>query len=179
MALVIVTLVYTIHTKAMAREMKSTRLLSTSPRISLDVNMRGPKYVAIRVVNIGHGPAIEPRLTIVVAAFKDKRPWTAHVLAPGESVEFHLHDAMRPNHAIGMDEAIAANAVVELEGTAQDLYGNEHHVTDTFDLADWWRTVVAAGQAYQQDPHEVTNIELKKLREAAEEIQSILASETA
>jgi hypothetical protein len=174
-ALVLVTIVYAIHTRAMVTEMRETRLLGVRPQISLAVNMRSATVGEIEIVNLGHGPAVEPRLTLRIAALEDERPWSAHVLAPGESVGFMLEAAGEPHKVISMQEATDVKAVVVLEGTTRDLYGVAHAVTDTFDLASWWQGVVKAQQSHRDDPVEVGNRELKKLREAAEGIAKELA----
>jgi hypothetical protein len=176
LALVAVTIVYTIHTKAMAGEMMKTRLLSVEPRLSLTVNMRSGTVGEIRITNIGHGPAIEPRVTLEIGA-NDERKWTTHMFAPGDSADFMLNDPARPHEAVTMDEAADADTVIKLEGTTLDLYGVEHVVADTLDLANWWRTIVSAQQGYREDPREITNRELKKLREAAETIHTALSSQ--
>jgi hypothetical protein len=174
-ALLIVTVVYAWHTRAMANEMTATRLLSVQPRVTLAVNMRSATVGEIEIVNIGHGPAIEPQLTLKIAALEDERPWRAHLLAPGESVGFMLNAAGQPHKVVTMQEATDLDAIVELVGTTRDLYGVEHRVADTFDLAHWWREIVEAQQRYREDPLVVTNRELKDLREAAEGIHKVLA----
>jgi hypothetical protein len=70
---------------------------------------------------------------------------------------------------------VELDAVVELVGTTRDLYGVEHEVADTFDLARWWREIVEAQQRFREDPQVVVNRELKDLREAAEGIHEVLA----
>jgi hypothetical protein len=173
--LVIVTVAYAWHTRAMSREMTATRLLSVQPRITLAVNMRSATVGEIEIVNIGHGPAIEPELTLKIAVLKDERRWRAHLLAPGESVGFMLNAADQPHQVVSMQQAMDIDAVVELLGTTRDLYGVEHQVADTFDLAHWWREIVEAQQRFREDPQVVANRELKKLREAAEGIREVLA----
>jgi hypothetical protein len=175
LALVAVTVVYTWHTRAMSAEMKATRLLSVHPRLSIGVKMRSGVVGEIEIINVGHGPAIEPELTLTIPALEDKRRWRAHLLLPGESVGFMLESPGEPHKVVSMDEARELGVVVEIRGTVGDLYGTRHDVRDTFELAQWWSDVVAAQQRYRQEHEVIVERELKKLREATEGVKKELA----
>jgi hypothetical protein len=178
MALVFVTVVYTVYTSRMVNEMKATRLLSVHPRLSLAVNMRSAAVGEIAIVNIGHGQAIDSQVTLEVAALQDERHWRAPLLAPGERAVFMLEAPGEPHKVVSMQEATDLAAVVELCGTTGDLYGTRHDVRETFDLAAWWRGSVAAQEGFREGPDILVPRELQKLREATEEIGEHLARRT-
>ena len=48
-------IIYTWHTRVMAREMRETRLQSIEPRITVGLHAIGPTHAAIRAVNVGAG----------------------------------------------------------------------------------------------------------------------------
>jgi hypothetical protein len=150
LALVLITANYAHSTRRMVEEMRSSREQSQRPVIGVDIELIAPMYGALRVRNVGVGPAFAVRLTVEFQFKKgqvDRRTIEAAILAPGAGprIEPPLD---------GLMDALADEiARVNVTGTLRDSLGATHDVAASFeDIGGWWDRVKEAQPHMETEP---------------------------
>ena len=160
--LVAVTIYYALQTRAMAIEMRSTRLLNVAPRLALGIAMPAPTFGQLTVTNVGAGAALDVDVELIFNPAPgvpgDTRRWLEHLVLP---LERHVFDPGADVHS--MDDFIARYPTATLRGSMSDPLGGEHSVDETIDVAAAWAQKATLQQGWRQDPVEKLEAHAKKL----------------
>jgi hypothetical protein len=147
--LVAVTAYYAWQNRQMVREMAASREVAILPKLVLDFAMLGPTVGAVKVSNVGPGPALDVDISISfepVDVEKHEtiiRRWTTSVMASGESREFLPTKPGGTAEALHMPELASTYAAVRLSGHLLDAVGRPHQAEDVIDDIATWRHLVS------------------------------------
>lgn len=144
-ALLGATCIYAFFTWLMAKEMRTSRLLSIRPRLALAVDPLSTFQGLLSVHNLGPGTACDVELKLTFKPHGATREWKTPFLLRDEKVQF------KP---IGLDgekeyklqELAQASLVVRLEGSMLDIQGHRYAVADEVNIATWWDMALRSDQ---------------------------------
>jgi hypothetical protein len=172
-ALVVVTGYYAWQNRQMVAEMRESRRMSVAPKLGVSIFMLGPTYGVARLVNIGHGPAINVDVTLRFqrrdASGVVERAWQATFMPPGET-----HDFIEPDD-LGDVQSMEALAricsSITVRGTMRSSLGDVIEVSETTgDLQEWFEMSKAAHHLWDEEPRRKIPKELERIRKELEKI---------
>lgn len=178
-ALVVVTGYYAWQNRQMVGEMRESRRLSVAPKLAISIFMLGPTYGIARLVNVGHGPALE--VDVKLGFYQRdgsgviERPWQSPFMPPGEE-----HDFIEPEDLgdIQSMEALARIcSKITVTGSMRSSLGDDIAVSETTgDLKEWFEMSAAVRHVWEAEPKRKVPSELEKIRKELEKVTKALAS---
>lgn len=175
--LVAVTGYYAWQNRQMVIEMRRSRRLSVTPKISITMFMLGPTYGVARLVNVGQGPGLDVDITISFHRVDEsgvvERKWQSTLMPPGET-----HDFFEPEefgHIQSMEDLAQICSEITIKGTAESSLGDTIVVNDTTgDLKQWFEMSKESLHLWEEDARRKIPGELEKARKELERIRRAL-----
>ena len=125
-------------TYLLLRETREGRRSQLLPKVQADLYGDSHTIRALRIRNVGIGPALDARVDIHVewGQIENDRIWVEESLMPGEERFLSLGlDNVWPEIVIG-EEYDFDTGSVGLDGTFRDVYGRKHNIDQEIDIME-------------------------------------------
>lgn len=135
-ALGIATVVLAFFTCLLWRETRAAR----QPRIVASLDIIGPNYGELRIVNAGAGAALDVDITFSAHGGEQRR-WAESVVMPGDGVNFNLLSSAEEEEnkaARELDGFIETFQTVEVSGSYKDVQTKNYPLQQTVDVRSQW-----------------------------------------
>ena len=124
--LVVINIYYAWQTRQTLAEMEKARKSEFLPYVKTRLDFLGPKFLILRMTNVGKGPAMDIDATVSFSPSSEVRYWKQNMMAPDE-----FHRILLPDGNI--DTVCEKAAKITIKGNYRDILGQTFSIDEEVD----------------------------------------------
>jgi hypothetical protein len=132
------------QTRQTINEMKMARKADFLPHVKATLIFLGPRFLLLRMTNVGKGPALDIKITISFLPGNIERSWRQSMMAPSEINRILLPDG-------NIDTVCEKAAKITVKGNYSDIFGQSFKIDENIDTKEFIDEMKQLSQLVEPD----------------------------
>lgn len=164
--LVVINICYAWQTRQTIVEMERARKAEFLPYIKTRLDFLGPKFLILRMTNVGKGPAMDIDATVSFSPSNEVRYWKQNMMSPDE-----FHRILLPDGNI--DTVCEKAQKITMKGNYRDILGQAFYIDEEINTREFIGEIQQLPQLIEPDLGRLVSDIKDELRSLTSEMRHI------